>query len=357
MGTPRKLTPGENFDTSARSQGDVVDTVEALRRNQSAVIPGNDPTATFLLGNMLKIRNDSDEVVPWYGVLEIDDPRHKDDDGAIIDTAHEDLFKDTAYVNGIATAGYVMSPIGIAQEPINKNSVGDIMVEGITQAKVTISSDDVDADQISELKYAIPISGDVTKLQLAGFGPIKVLYRKPVHGDEWALVWLNQDVTVRIEVAADEVFLPGDELNAGDVSVECVFIDDVREPIFTVWRPPGNSRFGVALGAGGGVGDPVRNGTHGYAVWSRRRFRWELLSLQDMLTIEGVIVNGNIAQGAVGDVDLVWVRRVDAPGVAPVQSGNEIKVRNFTGPLHTNGEQIIVHFDRTEGRWLMVAHH
>ena len=366
MSVPKRLIPGDKLDRSARSQSYVVDAIEDLRDREADLVSEDEPTNTFLLGNIIKIRNDSDQVVPWYGVIEIDDPRHKDnDDGSIIDTPHESLFKDTAYVNGIAPSndlgtGLVMTPVGIAQEPINKNGVGEVLVEGITQAKVTISQGDapgVDEEDLAEMHYAYPIQGDVTRLQLAGFGPIRILYRKPVFGDEWALVWLNQDVVVGIEVAPDEVFLPGDEENDGDESVQCHFADDIREPIFTVWRPPGNFRFGVALGAGGGVGDPARNGTFGYAVWSRKRSRWELLSLQDMMTIEGVIVGGNIAQGDVGNVDLAWVRRVDDPGVAPVASGNIVRVRNWTGPLHANGEEIMVHFDRTEGKWLMVAHH
>ena len=365
MGVPRKLSPGQNFDISARSQHDTVDAIENLRSKQSALLPSDDPTIRFPLGNIIKVLNSSSDHIPWYGVVELDDPRNKDEDGAIINQAHEDLFKDNVYVKGVAPvnelgSGLVMANIGIAQEPINRDSVGEVLVEGITQAKVTISQGDapgVDENDLAEMHYAYPIQGDVTRLQLAGFGPIRILYRKPVFGDEWALVWLNQDVVVGIEVAPDEVFLPGDEENDGDESVECHFADDIREPIITVWRPPGNFRFGVALGAGGGVGDPSRNGTFGYAVWSRKRSRWELLSLQDMITIEGKIVNGNIAQGDVGDVDLVWVRRVDDPGVAPLPSGNIIKVRNWTGPLHAVNEKIIVHFDRTEGKWLMVAHH
>ncbi len=365
MGVPRKLSPGQAFDASARSQHDTVDAIEDLRTKQSALLPGNDPTTLFALGNRISVLNESDENVPWYGVLEIGEPRHKNNDGEIINQIQEYLFKDNVYVSGIAPSnelgtGLVMTPVGITQEPINKNGVGEVLVEGITQAKVTISTGDapgVDEEDLAEMHYAYPIQGDVTRLQLAGFGPIRIIYRKPVFGDEWALVWLNQDVIVGIEVAPDEVFLPGDEENDGDESVECHFADDIREPIFTVWRPPGNFRFGVALGAGGGEGDPVRNGTFGYAVWSRKRSRWELLSLQDMITIEGVIVNGNIIKGNVGDVDLVWVDRADDPGGPPTQSGNIIKVRNWTGPNHVNGENIMVYFDRTEGKWLMVAHH
>jgi len=293
---------------------------------------------------MIQVFNNSSDHIPWYGVMEIDDPRHTDEDGNIIDTASEHLFKDGVYAKGIEPSGTMMAPIGIAQEPINRGGVGDLLVDGITQVKIVVTADDVDLNQIPDLHFAVPIQNDTTRLQLSGVGPVQVLYRKPVFGDEWALAWLNKPVIARIEVEAAGVFMPG------DASVDCVFIDDVREPVYTIFVPD-HDVWGVARG-GGGAHD--KTGTMGYATWNVRRARWELLSLQSKLLSEGKVTEaGGIAKGAVGTVRLYWELVADAVGTLPADSGEDVEALAWCSALN-NGDEVVVSYDRHEHRWVVV---
>lgn len=343
MTIPRKLSPGDLVDKTARSFGAFVDAAEELESKRSEIMPGEDFTHSFHKGNIIQILNQSDQIVPWYGVLELGEPRHQDNAGDVTDTPHEDLFKNQVYVAGHAPTGdsNIRAPIGIVQKPLNKDCVGDILVEGITQAIVYRA----DTTEI-EYRFAKPMAGDVTKLELAIEGPVEILWREEGYGDKWALVWLNKPRIMRIELAPDEVFMPG------DASVECHLADGVEEVVITVFRPGSHHNFGI--GRGYETGDPDHPGTEGYIIWSVERTRWEMLTLNSKLISEGKVGSGGIAAGAVGTVNLWW-RDWDADEKDLKDSGESVEALNWCGPELFEGDKVVVSYDRCDRRWTIIT--
>jgi len=177
---PRKVLPGETPDFSARTHGAFVDAVEAHRVQQMEQTLGQGRSHPYTRGIVVQVLNQSGKVVPWYGVLELGDPRVMN--GSQLD---EVGFKQRVYLNGaLPSADWESHTYGITQHPINEDCVGEMLVEGIVQVKVYIA----DTESL-EYHYAIPIEGNVDKLEASPTGLFEILWsEKKVGDDNWAII-------------------------------------------------------------------------------------------------------------------------------------------------------------------------
>lgn len=207
---PRKSVPGEPFDQSARSQGDFADAVEALRGEQMKGAREDIHTHTFIEGTKVAVENISGMNVPWYGVLELGNPKQWS--GGILSEGEADAFQQQVYVKGVAPGDDWREHVyGIAQEPINKDCVGDMLVVGITQAKVYIKS-----QAALQFECAKPIEDDVEKLEATTEGPFKIL-------------WSERKFEITAKMVEEDEDLSEEDIHSG-VNWALIQLTDKSEP-------------------------------------------------------------------------------------------------------------------------------
>jgi len=201
---PRRLIPGEQFDQSARSQGNFTDAVKALRAKQMELTRGDVHTHVYTEAVKVTVDNTSGENVPWYGVLELGDPKQWD--GGVMNEGQCNAFQQQVYLLGSKPgSSWLGKTYGIAQEPINADCVGEMLIMGLTQVKVYYP----DEDSLN-YHYAIPIENDVKKLQATPAGPIVIYWSEKVVGESWALVSVATIVSIHVHFELYDALTPGE---------------------------------------------------------------------------------------------------------------------------------------------------
>lgn len=213
---PRRASLGDPFDVSSQTQGEFVDAVEELRTQQFIRRAGNQWSDRPLLGTIIKALNVTGQRIPRYGVVEIGSS--EDNYGLPISTVHNVEFPTSSIVNNeyrnqvyfraeLPTADYGKT-IGIAQEPINEDVPGDVMIDGVTQARLWWRSDLVDSNPFPV--YAKPYQERVDYLYASYEGQAEVIWSDTLpptksSGYIWALVRLGhrRDIPIYVKAQAD----------------------------------------------------------------------------------------------------------------------------------------------------------
>ncbi len=183
--------PGESPDRSASTHGDFVDATTELRSQQMRSSREPEYSHVRLGGTILEASNESGFTVPWYGVMELSDSLF------LVDDALDVIgFQQKVAFTGLAPYRMGIGEYGIAQLPINKDTVGPVLIEGITQVRVYYK----DAAAL-KLDYASPVMGNVEVLAARAGGIFKILWSEGVVGICWALVRLETPRTVGFELA------------------------------------------------------------------------------------------------------------------------------------------------------------
>lgn len=176
---PRKPSPGDPIDFSTQTQGDFIDAVEALRVKQYSEVVDKEGGIAMPLGNIVQVVNNTDTVIPWYGIVEIEESRHDP-------AEHESDFKGEILFGIVKPTAEDDKVIGIAQEPINIGCIGSIMLAGVTQVQV-----DVSAEEDESSTCAKPQEDDVDKLTFTSAGPVHILWKPEGYGTKWAIVCIG----------------------------------------------------------------------------------------------------------------------------------------------------------------------
>lgn len=258
---PRKPSKGDPIDLTTRSRSSIIDAVEDLRGRQSAQYPGDQWRDTIPRGTVIKCLNHSSEVIPQYGAVELDGPRNgPDPTGTSVQHERmEDLFKSQIYFAcKLPTTWTFQYPnteqnrvVGIAQHPINIDEVGDVLIDGVTQARIT------QIDQ-SYHRWAKPRNNSTDLMATVNYGPIEILWR-PLNSPtgtawaDWCLVRLSMTPQVLfLSAKAQEDWREtGAAYPSGDPVVDCKSCDtdgnNVTGDTFTVHLP--RDRIGNVAGA------------------------------------------------------------------------------------------------------------
>lgn len=284
MSSPRKPSKGDSPDFTTSSQSSIIDSVEDLRQRQSAQFPGNVPRDTIPRGTVIHCVNLTETVIPQYGAVELDGARN--DVTGIVEsgkaTIIENMFKQQilfalkipttwtfSYLDPTKVQNRV---IGIAQQPININEVGDVLIDGVTQAYVEDAS-------VSNFRWAEPKNGETVLQSVGRYGPIEILWYPeglggPSTGSPLCLVRLTMTPQVLfLSAKAQEDWREsGGAYPNGDPVVDCKNCDpdgnNVTGDDFTVHLP--RDRNGNNAGADPAVyeGDVIKYMYAAYHTYS-----------------------------------------------------------------------------------------
>jgi hypothetical protein len=140
--------------------------------------------------NIVLVRNDSGQDVPWLGVLQISGVVNNPTGGSLTGSdAASSVARDFAVrpvMTGVMPAadffGIVPQQFAVAVEPIAAGAVGRMAVGGAFACRLLA----LDAKH----KFAVAKSGDVTQLQSAKCGPLRILWPAslPVGPHKYAVV-------------------------------------------------------------------------------------------------------------------------------------------------------------------------
>ena len=103
----------------------------------------------------------------------------------------EDDFRDAPIFDGYQPAGTPEEPLVILLEPVKAGDFGQGVLSGTTPVKINVLD--------TAHPCAVASKDDVTALQSAPAGPVRILWKAGTGDDQWAVVCLNQAVA-----AADE---------------------------------------------------------------------------------------------------------------------------------------------------------
>ena len=135
------------------------------------------------------VRNATGEDAMQFAILAVG--------GVVIDPMYggsaEEEFRDAPVLDGYKPAGTPEEPLVILLEPVKAGEFGQGLLSGITPAKVNV--------QDNGHPCAVAIQDDVSKLQSAAAGPVRILWKAATGDDQWAVVCLNQAVAA---ATADE---------------------------------------------------------------------------------------------------------------------------------------------------------
>jgi hypothetical protein len=149
-----------------------MDVAQVYQNNQLAVGIGPDP----LRGQRpwISLRNDTGAPLPRYAVVGLEAP--------LIDPADNlNGFLATIAFSAIAPNSDLHGlRIAITQEPIPTDGIGKAIVSGISPARVTITDE--------SHGYAAVATGTVDTLESAEAGTMRLLWKAPGTGVQWALV-------------------------------------------------------------------------------------------------------------------------------------------------------------------------
>lgn len=177
MGTPTRqdgrVESGQKISTafSARAWNRAQDAADIVLGERSRF--GADGAAgRDLAPNVVLIRNDSGQAVPWLGVLAISGVAINPIGGTLGGT---DAASDRAreFVRKVVLTGVTPSlanypSFAVAMEPIPDGAIGRAAVGGVFACRVHVLS--------SSHAFANTRDGDVTQLQSADCGPLKMLW-------------------------------------------------------------------------------------------------------------------------------------------------------------------------------------
>lgn len=364
---PSKLVPGRPFDYSARSHSDFAEAAEDLRARQLE-IPILDVGGRLRdRGIKIAVKNMTYPpiVIPWHGIVGIGKPRHR-----INETAEEKGFRREVYCEGLRpvppnldyqtgnhwdgfgwrTEDYFS--IGIAEEPINPGKVGDVVIEGIVQARVYING--------KQHEWVRPIKGNVNLLETVETGPIRLFWREDKYGEVWALVWLRDILHVRCFELLEDIVPIGDGTgHKTDVFAEGLGTGeetDVYMPIPTyygigrkrtqynhgtinwdIWRPSANVIGSVEANVDPGTPTP----------------RWEVLSGIFKKIAVGIVYCTEIDTDEEGDVKLWWENQEVPQGIPYIESDHVLTAYNF-GPKVKKDDKVSIAYDGQEDRWFIL---
>lgn len=189
MGSPTRhdgrVESGQKISTafSARAWNRAQDAAD-LVLGERARFGADGAVGRELAPNVVLIRNDSGQAVPWLGVLGIGgvviDPTGGTLGGndAASDRAREFVRKPV--LAGGTPSSSVYSSFAVAMEPIPAGAIGRAAVGGVFACRVHV----VDGGH----GFANMREGDRTQLQSADCGPLKLLWRQPGSGQNlWAV--------------------------------------------------------------------------------------------------------------------------------------------------------------------------
>ena len=166
MGNPTRkdgrIEPGQKLGTaiSARAWNRAQDAADiVLGERDKFLSPGQEgpPRAS----NILLVRNNSGEDVPWLGVLGLGNP--------VTSTASNSSaqFTSDMVLSGVMPQGGDQA-VGVAVEPIAAGAVGRVAISGRFPAKIKILT--------TAHKYARGRADDVTQLITAECGPRRIVW-------------------------------------------------------------------------------------------------------------------------------------------------------------------------------------
>ena len=102
----------------------------------------------------------------------------------------------------------------------------------------------------------------------------------------------------------------------------------------------------------GRKGEVDHKGSFGFCRWSRSEKRWEWIE-GCFKTVAFGVAGAGIAAGAVGVVDLWWMRLTGA--VAGEDSGSTVDVLNGLGKDIVANSRVSMAFDRMENLWFVTG--
>jgi hypothetical protein len=169
----RKAQPGEKLTIHAATWNRMVDLV----RPAASSAPGEE--FSYRRTNFrVYCRNDTSETIPQWGVLHIDGvlPTPSGATGA-----EADQFQSSPAIIGITPTGTTNAGFVVAVEPIEKDQLGMVAIDGVVQCKLDIKA--------ADHRFATPKPGSATELQTASSGEAAILWKESGTGTgKWGLV-------------------------------------------------------------------------------------------------------------------------------------------------------------------------
>lgn len=133
--------------------------------------------------NSILIRNDSGYAVPWLGVLQISgfvtSPAGGSLDGTDAASERAREFVSSPVMTGVVPTGDSQAPFVVCMQPLAIGETGKAAVGGAFACRVLVLK--------SEHRFAHGKAGDVTQLQSALCGPVRILQSTGVGQNAWAL--------------------------------------------------------------------------------------------------------------------------------------------------------------------------
>jgi hypothetical protein len=157
-----RVRRGERLRIRADQWNAIVDLADQAQRNQTQ-FGDADQLAPVRAPNVVLIKNDTNQPVPRFGVLQIS--------GALHDpTNRPDL--ENEFVTKMALRGTrpdgTSPAIVVALEPIPAGSIGQAAASGVFACKVDVCS--------SAHRFAVAKGSDIATLQSAPEGPVQILW-------------------------------------------------------------------------------------------------------------------------------------------------------------------------------------
>lgn len=128
-----------------------------------------DNVAGARASNIIMLRNDSETVVPQFGVLRIGSP-------LVLDESNPAQFGQNMVLSGLMPDG--LAPFAVAVEPIEIGKIGRCAIGGRFACKVKVINE--------QHKFARSRNDDVTQLISADCGPVRLLWVQGVGEDKFA---------------------------------------------------------------------------------------------------------------------------------------------------------------------------
>lgn len=185
----KKVRPGERLQIPARAWNRVLDTL-----GPNLGYAAGEPAGIERASNIVLVRNDSGETVPWLGVIGfkgvVIDPS-----GGTLDGTNDASKRAREFVSKPVLVGdhpssdfSIGEKIGIAIEPIGVGKIGRAAIGGAFACQVYINSQTHGFAVPVRAINAIPDGGNKWELNSADCGPVKLLWKQAGTGTmKWAV--------------------------------------------------------------------------------------------------------------------------------------------------------------------------
>lgn len=172
-----KVTPGSPLKFPAEVYNRLVEVARGVDLDKSGRARD-----VFRQSGIIKIRNDSAEDVPQFGILGLKEPLILPDNGL-------DEFKRRVTLSGVTPTSTHLGKFGVLLEPLAKGAMGNAVVSGVVQIRLSVNADDLK-------DFAEVVPGDTGLLVAADEGSATVLWideegAESSENERWAIVRLD----------------------------------------------------------------------------------------------------------------------------------------------------------------------